>query len=85
MRAWPHQICLQALSGETGETTLEGRPLLSKAGAAAWLKNMYGQDFGEDFIQWKAWLRYNWQKVQPRAEPPLPDSKSKSMLRRPPR
>jgi hypothetical protein len=78
MRAWPHQICLRALSGET---TLHGRPLPSKAEAAAWLKDLYGQDFGEDFTQWKAWLRYNWQK----GRKPCDRSRAKPELRRPPR
>jgi len=59
-RTWPHQICLRALAGET---TFEGRrPLPTKARAAQWLADMYGQDFGEDYEKWKAWLRYNWRK-----------------------
>ena len=59
-RTWPHQICLAALAGEK---TFEGRrPLPSKAVAAARLNAMYGQDFGEDYDRWRAWLRYNWMK-----------------------
>ena len=78
MRAWPHQICLEALAGET---SVHGRPLPSKSEAAEWLKELYGQDFGEDYAQWKAWLRYNWRKMNKPAAPPRPASK----LRRPPR
>ena len=57
-RAWPHQVCLMALAGEQHPE----RGNLTTAQAAAWLAEMYGQDFGEDYARWKAWLRYNWMK-----------------------
>ena len=59
MRLWPHQICLRALRGEK---SIHGRALPAKAEAAAQLKQLYGQDFGEDAAQWGASLRRNWRR-----------------------
>ena len=60
MRMWPHQIYPRALRGEQ---LPGGRPAPSKAEAAAMLREMYQQDFGEGAERWRAWLRHNWQKA----------------------
>ena len=56
MRLHPITICLRALRGER---SIHGRPLPDAAEAAALLRRLTGQDFGEDAAAWGRWLRAN--------------------------
>lgn len=67
MRVYPHKIYLWALEGKTH---MYGRRLPARAEAAKQLKQMYGQDFGDDAEKWRQWLRYNWRKYPRDARPP---------------
>jgi hypothetical protein len=56
VRLHPITIGLRALRGER---SIHGRPLPKAAEAAALLRRLTGQDFGEDAAAWGAWLRAN--------------------------
>jgi len=56
MRLSPFTLCLRALRGEK---SIHGRPLPDRAEAAALLRRLTGQNFGEDAAAWGLWLRAN--------------------------
>ena len=56
MRLHPITIALRALRGER---SIHGRPLPDAAEAAALLRQLTGQDFGDDAAAWGKWLRAN--------------------------
>jgi hypothetical protein len=56
VRLHPITIGLRALRGER---SIHGRPLPDRAEAAAMLRQLTGQDFGEDAAAWGTWLRDN--------------------------
>ena len=64
MRLRPHTLCLMALRGRT---TIYGRALPSKEEARERLREITGQDFGDDAEKWGQWLRKNRKAINQRA------------------
>jgi hypothetical protein len=56
MHYLPHRIFMMSLQGVK---KLAGRPLPTKEEAAASLRRLTGQDFGEDADAWAEWLKHH--------------------------
>ncbi len=56
MRYLPHTLCMMALRGRK---TIHGRPLPTGEEAAEMLKQITGQNFGQDAAKWAAWIKEN--------------------------
>jgi hypothetical protein len=55
VRILPISLAIRTLRGESPEP----RRRLSKTQAAEWLRNVSGEDFGEDAERWGEWLKKN--------------------------
>ena len=65
MRLYPEEIALANLKGEFPE---DERGFMAKEEAYDWLKELSGQDFGDDEKAWEAWVQEKMAERPPKLE-----------------